>query len=180
MRRTTVVPTSNSTCPSTAYWRMSRSATRVLFVCAGIARKTGRLLSMKQLTQGEASANEGNRHTTSQPTDCSIPSSSLPTAFSACSVRPHSVHLGDHGAVSFFSSSSLPSSSSSSCSSSLSLSLSVVSMPLSSSPAPPPPSASHSPRALQAPHAVRGRSPQGTSSRCRAVLPWPPSSPGMA
>ena len=29
---------------------------------------------MKQLTQDEASANEGNRHTTSQPTDCSIPS----------------------------------------------------------------------------------------------------------
>ena len=40
-----------------------------IFVCAGIARKTGRLLSMKQLTQDEASANEGNRHTTSQPTD---------------------------------------------------------------------------------------------------------------
>ena len=27
-----------------------------IFVCAGIARKTGRLLSMKQLTQDEASA----------------------------------------------------------------------------------------------------------------------------
>ena len=86
-----------------------------------------------QLTQDEASANEGNRHTTSQPTDCSIPSSSLPTTFSACSARPHSVHRGDHGAASFSYSSSLPSSSSSSCSSSLSPSLSVVSMPLSSS-----------------------------------------------
>ena len=30
-----------------------------IFVCAGIARKTGRLLSMEQLTQDEASANEG-------------------------------------------------------------------------------------------------------------------------
>ena len=88
---------------------------------------------MEQLTQNEASANEGNRHTTSQPTDCSIPSSSLPTSFPACTVRPHSVHRGDHGAASFSYSSSLPSSSSSSCSSSLSPSLSVVSMPLSSS-----------------------------------------------
>ena len=111
----------------------SAATVPVFFVCAGIARKTRRLHSMEQLTQDEASANEGNRHTTSQPTDCSIPSSSLPTTFSACSVRPHSVHRGDHGAVSSSYSSSLPSSSSSSCSSSLSPSLSVVSMPLSSS-----------------------------------------------
>ena len=56
---------------------------------------------MEQLTQDEASANEGNRHTTSQPTDCSIPSSSLPTSFPICCVRPQSVHRairGDHGA----------------------------------------------------------------------------------
>ena len=113
--------------------RVHLSAVPLFFVCAGIARKTGRFLSMEQLTQDEASANEGNRHTTSQPTDCSIPSSSLPTSFPACSVRPHSVHRGDHGAASSSYSSSLPSSSSSSCSSSLSPSLSVVSMPLSSS-----------------------------------------------